>query len=202
MRVVGIVAPFAPRGGGPVLGEIRLIEPTRVLGTWNLYLVPQAAVRQRRASQKSGTGPCGDCRRDKWVPSSRRQYSGGNLFYRETWGTRIGCRHVAKRSSDPWVAYPEVKVQVQDLVRIVGIIGPLPQEASVFGKNSFYRAPMCKWAQETCVRCPQHQYAMGEPCKDQVRDLVGIVEGSCGYRARGISIQGAFVFIEKPRVQY
>ena len=49
---------------------------------------------------------------------------------------------------------------------------------------------------------PQHQYAMGEPCKDEGRDLVGIVEGSCGYRARGISIQEAFVFIEKPRVQY
>ena len=41
---------------------------------------------------------------------------GENSFYRETRGTRRGGRHVAKRSSDPRVAYPEVKVQVRDLV--------------------------------------------------------------------------------------
>ena len=29
---------------------------------------------------------------------------------------------MAKRSSDPRVAYPEVKVQVRDLVRVVGIV--------------------------------------------------------------------------------
>ena len=33
-----------------------------------------------------------------------------------------GGRHVAKRSSDPRVAYPEVNVQVRDLVRVVGIV--------------------------------------------------------------------------------
>ena len=33
-----------------------------------------------------------------------------------------GGHHVAKRSSDPRVAYPEVKVQVRDLVRAVGIV--------------------------------------------------------------------------------
>ena len=31
---------------------------------------------------------------------------------------------MAKRSSDIWVAYPEVKVQVRDLVRVVGIVSP------------------------------------------------------------------------------
>ena len=39
-----------------------------------------------------------------------------NSFYRETWGTILGGIAVAKRSSDPRVAYPEVKVQVRDLV--------------------------------------------------------------------------------------
>ena len=29
---------------------------------------------------------------------------------------------MAKRSSDPRVVYPEVKVQVRDLVRVVGIV--------------------------------------------------------------------------------
>ena len=33
----------------------------------------------------------------------------------------------------------------------------------------------------------------GEPGKVQERYRVGIVEGSCGYRARGISIRGKFV---------
>ena len=33
-----------------------------------------------------------------------------------------GVRHVAKRSSDPREAYPEVNVQVQDLMRVVGIV--------------------------------------------------------------------------------
>ena len=31
---------------------------------------------------------------------------------------------MAKRSSDPRVAYPQVKVQVRDLVRVVGIVAP------------------------------------------------------------------------------
>ena len=31
---------------------------------------------------------------------------------------------MAKRSSDPRVAYPEVKAQVRDLVRVVGIVAP------------------------------------------------------------------------------
>ena len=34
---------------------------------------------------------------------------------------------------------------------------------------------------------------MGEPGKVQELDSVGIVEGSCRYRARGVSIRGKFV---------
>ena len=61
----------------------------------------------------------------------------GNSHYRETWGTRRGGggRHVAKRSSDPRVAYPEVKVQVRDLVRFLGIVVPFaPREFGTLGK--------------------------------------------------------------------
>ena len=100
---------------------------------------------------------------------------------------------MAKRSSDPRVAYPEVKVQVRDLVRVVVIVDPLPVGGSVFGEKSFYLAPGCKWAQETCDGCPQQLYAKGEPGKVQGRDRVGIVEGSCGYRAGRVSIRGKFV---------
>ena len=57
---------------------------------------------------------------------------GENSFYRETRGTRRGGRHVAKHSSDPRVAYPEVNAQVRDLVRVVGIVAPFaPQGFSI-----------------------------------------------------------------------
>ena len=56
-------------------------------------------------------------------------------FYRETRGRRRGGRHVVKRSSDPRVAHPDVKVQVRDLVRVVGIVAPIaPMGASTRGK--------------------------------------------------------------------
>ena len=71
-----------------------------------------------------GTGPLGSVFRE-------------NLFYRETQGTRLGGRHVAKRSSDPRVAYPEVKVHVRDLVRVLGIVAPFGPRGSVFGKIRF-----------------------------------------------------------------
>ena len=58
-----------------------------------------------------GTGPVGSV-------------FGENSFYRETRDTRRGCRHVAKRSSDPRAAYPEVNTQVRDLVRVVDIVAP------------------------------------------------------------------------------
>ena len=47
---------------------------------------------------------------------------------------------MATRSSDPRVTYPEVRIQVRDLVRVVGISTPLPHGVSIRG-NSFYRAP-------------------------------------------------------------
>ena len=73
----------------------------------------------------------------------------------------------------------------------------LTHGGSVFGKNSFYRAPGGKWAQETYVGCPQQRYT-GEPGKVQGRDRVGIVEGSCGCGARGVSIRGKFVLSTNP----
>ena len=142
-----------------------------------------------------GTGPAGSV-------------FGENSFYRETRGTRLGGRHAAKRSSDPRVAYPEVKIQVLDLVRVVCIVVPFASRGSVFGDNSFYRAPGDKWAQKTCVGCPQQRHATEESGKIQGRYRVGIVEGSCVYLTREISIRGPrgqysgkIRFIEKPGVQ-
>ena len=110
------------------------------MGIRDLCRIPKAAVRHSRAKQIS-------------VIVGIVEGSGGyrvrgvsirvKLFYLETRGTRLGDRHVAKRSSDPWVAYPEVKVQVRDLMRVVGIVSPLSHGGGwglVFGENSFYRA--------------------------------------------------------------
>ena len=42
---------------------------------------------------------------------------------------------------------------------------------------------------------PQQRYVTGKPGKLQGRDRVGILEESCGYRARGVSIRGKFVLL-------
>ena len=112
---------------------------------------------------------------------------GENSSYRETRGTRLEGRHVAKRSSDPRVAYTEAKVPV------VGIVASFVPRESVLRENSFYRAPGGKWAQETCAG-----YATREPGKVQGQDRVGIVESSCGYRAPWVSIRGKFVLSRNP----
>ena len=110
------------------------------MGTGDLCRVPPAAVHHGRARQCSGTGPCGYCRRVLWVPGPRGLYSGKIRFIEKPGVHDEGGRHVAKRSSDPRVAYPAVTVQVRDLVRVVGIVAPLPRGGSVFGENSFYRS--------------------------------------------------------------
>ena len=115
-----------------------------------------------------GTGPAGSV-------------FGDNTFYRETLGTRRGGRHVAKRN---------IKLQARDLVRVGVLLPPLPHGVSVSGENSFYRAQRINGHS---AGCPKLRYATGKPGKVQERDRVVIVEGSCGYRARGISIRGKFV---------
>ena len=84
------------------------------------------------------------------------QYSGKNSFYRETWGTRRGGCHVAKRSSDPRVAYPEVKVQVRDQVRVVASVGPLPHGGFVPGKNSFIEPQGVNWHRRPVPGAPSN----------------------------------------------
>ena len=101
--------------------------------------MPQAAVRHGRARQRSGTGPCRDCIGVLQVPGSWGQYSGKMRFIEKPRVQDEGVRHVAKRSSDTRVAYPEVKVQVRDLVRVVNILAPFDPGVSVPGTSSFYR---------------------------------------------------------------
>ena len=104
---------------------------------------------------------------------------------------------MAKRSSDPRVAYPEVKVQVRDLVRVVGIVSPVAPRGSVFGKIRFIEQQGINGHRRLMPGAPQ-RYATGEPGKAQGRDRMGIVEGSREYRAYGVSIRGKFVLSRNP----
>ena len=83
----------------------------------------------------------------------------------------------AKRSSDPKVANPEVKVQVRDLVRVMDIVTPFAPRGVSIPENSFYPAPGGKWAQETCAVVGHgraRQSSGTGPCGD-CRGVVGIV---------------------------
>ena len=97
MRVVGIVAPFAPVGAG-TLGKFVLSSPKRGMGPGDARLVPLAAIRHRRARQTSEWGSCGDCRRVLWEPGPWGQYS-GKIRFIEKYGVKDeGGPHVAKYS--------------------------------------------------------------------------------------------------------
>ena len=75
----------------------------------------QSSVRHGRARQSSGTGPCRDCIRVLLVPGPWGQHW-GKLWFIENIGYKTRGRHVATRRSDTRVAYPEVKIQVRDLM--------------------------------------------------------------------------------------
>ena len=101
----------------------------------DLCRVPPAAVHRGRARQCSGTGPCGYCIKVLWEPGPLGQYSGKIRFIEKPGVQEEGGRHVAKRSSDPRVAFSEVNVQVRDLMRVVGIVVPFtPRGFSIRGK--------------------------------------------------------------------
>ena len=121
---------------------------------------------------------------------------GDLFFYRETRGTRLGDRHVAKRRSDPRVAYPEFKVQVRGIVRVVGIVASFAPRCSVFGENSFYRAPGCTLAgyPQAAVHHERARQSSGmEPYGDCRRVLwVPGPRGQCS---------GEIRFIENPGLQ-
>ena len=77
------------------------------------------------------------------VPGPWDQYSWKIRFIEKPGVLDVGDRHVAKRSSDPRVAYPEVKVQVRDLERVVGIVAPFaPREVGALGK---FVLPSPRW---------------------------------------------------------
>ena len=123
---------FTPLGAG-TRGNFVLSRPRREMGTG-------AAVRHGRSRQTSEPGPFWDCRRVLWVPGPWGQYSGKiRLIKKHGVQDEVG-RHVDKSSSDPRQAYPEVKLQGRELVRVVGIVAPLSHWGPEPRENSFYRA--------------------------------------------------------------
>ena len=153
VRVVVIVDPFDPWGSVP--GKNSFYRGPG--GKWaqeTCARCPKHWYATGELRQSPGTGQCGDCIMVLWVPCLWDRYSGKLRFIGKPGVQDEEDRHVAKRSSDPRVANPEVTVQVRDLVRAVGIVAPFALRGSVRSKKSFYRAPEGKWAQETCGGAP------------------------------------------------
>ena len=64
---------------------------------------------------------------------------------------------MAKRGSDPRVAYPEVKLQVWDLMRVVGIVAPFAPRWVCIRRKFILSSRRGKWAQQTSAGCPQQR---------------------------------------------
>ena len=71
-----------------------------------------------------------------WVSIREKFVLSRNLGYKTS-----GGRHVAKCSSDSRVAYPEVDVQVRDLVRVVGIVAPIAPRGFSIQENFVLSSP-------------------------------------------------------------
>ena len=72
-------------------------------------------------------------------------------------------------------------------MRVVGIFAPFCPRGYIRGTIRHIEP---KGVLGTCARCPKQRYATEEPGKVLGRDPVGIVEGTSGCRARGVSIRG------------
>ena len=125
MRVVCIVAPFAPRGVG-TREKFILSSPRGKWAQETFAVCPQ----QRYATREPG----------KVQGWDRVGIVEGSCGYRVC-GVSIRGKFVLSRNlNDCRVAYLEVKVQVRDQVRVVGIVVPFAPRGSVPGENSFYGA--------------------------------------------------------------
>ena len=122
------------------------------MGPGDVCRVPLAAVCHGRARQTSESGPC---RRVLWVPDPWSQYSGKIRFIENMGYKTRGVAMFLKIVLTPRQAYPEVKLQGRDLMRVVGIVAPFaPMGVRYPGKIRFIEPQEGgEWAQETCAGC-------------------------------------------------
>ena len=104
---------------------------------------------------------------------------------------------MAECSSDPRIAYPEVKVQVRDLVRVVGIVAPFAPRGSVFRGSSSYRTPGGISTGDPC-RVPPAAVRHGRARQSSVTGPCGDCRKIPCERALGISVRGKFVLSRNP----
>ena len=113
------------------------------MGTGDLGRMPQQRNATGVPGKAQGRDLVGIVEGSSGVPGPRGQYSGKIRFIEKPGVLDVGCRHVAKRSSEPLVTYPEVKVQVRDLVRVVDIVAPfVPRAVGTLGK---FFLPSPRW---------------------------------------------------------
>ena len=192
VRVVGIVAPFAPMGAG-TRGKFVLSSPSGEMGPGDARRVPLAAVRHGRARQTSESGQGGDCRRVLWEPGPRGQFSGKFRFIDEFGVQDEGGRQVAKYSSDPRQAYPEVKLQGRDLVRVVGIVAAFaPIGAGTRGKFVL-SSPRGEMGPEDVRRVPLAAERHGRARQTSESGPGGDCRRVLWEPGPGVSIRGKFV---------
>ena len=158
------------------------------MGTGDRCRVPPAAVRYGRVRQTSGTGPCGDCRRVLWVPGPQDQYSGKIRFIQKPVVQDDCGRHMAKRNSDPRVAYSEINRQVRDVVRVVSIVAPFAPLGADTREKFVLSSPREKMGTGDLCRVPP-----AAVCHGRARQTSGT--GPCGDFRRVLWVPG-------PRGQY
>ena len=124
----------------------------------------------------------------------RGQYSGKIRFIEKRGVQDEGSRQVAKRNCDPRQAYPEVKPQGRNLVRVVGIVAHFAPLGPVARENSFYRANRGGGdGPRRRVLGAKRGGTLRESQANFSRESVGFVEGSCGYLACGVNVREKFV---------
>ena len=101
--------------------KIRFIEPQGINGHRRAVPGPPSSGTYRESQVMFRDWTVWYCRTVLWVSDPRGQYSGKFRFIEKPGVQDEGGRHVAKRSSDPRVAYSEVNVLARDLVRGMGI---------------------------------------------------------------------------------
>ena len=164
------------------------------MGTEDLWRVSQSSGKPWDSQAKFRVGTVRGLKKSHVGTGPVWSVFGENPFYLENRvGDEGGGRHVAKSRSVPRVANPEVKVQVRDLVRAVGIGSPFATRGVGTREKFVLWSPRGQMGIGDLFRVPQaavwHERARQSsetgPCGDCRR--------SCWYCTRAVRIRAKFV---------